>query len=230
MLALRHLGGAAGVEHAGPGAAGGAQQRDRRQLLHRDAVAELEQAGRGGDVEAAVDEGAQVRHARGEREAELLGVRAAGVAHRGGVDGDGGELRVRRRDPHGERDDVGDRGALRVGAVAGADPDRVEPERAEQVGVGDPAVGREREERLGRLDGERAGVERHRREVEQDAVEDGRQVGDRRTALAHRQPDRGDAALEVGEHGLAQRGRVGAHVALPHVPAAGPGRRRARRG
>ena len=106
VLALRHLGGAAGVEHAGPGAAGGAQQRDGRQLLHRDAVPELEQAGRRGDVEAGVDERPQVRDARGEREAELLGVRAAGVAHRGGVDGDGGEPRVRRRDPDGEGDDV----------------------------------------------------------------------------------------------------------------------------
>ncbi len=110
---------------------------------------------------------------------------------------------------------------VRTGASAGAQPDRVDAQRAEQLGVLDAVAGGQVQVGVRGGDLLGPGVEGDPGQVQVHAVEGARQVGDGDAALAHPQPHRGDAALQVGQHGLPDGGRVGARVALADVPAVG---------
>ena len=164
MLALAaRVGRAAGLQHARPEPTGGAQLRDRGELLVGGGVAELQEPGRARDVEPGVGERPQVRHARRHREAQLLRVGAARGVHREPVDDDRAHQRVLGRHPLRQRNDRGD---VRAHAGAGPQPDRVEPEGAQQGGrVGEPA--RQVEVRGRGAGVGPAGVERDGGEVEQ---------------------------------------------------------------
>ncbi len=83
---------------------------------------------------------------------------------------------------------------------------------------GHPAPGVLAEQLLGGGGELRSGVQDDGRQVEVDALEDGRQGLHRDAVLADGQPEAGDAVLQVREHGLVGVGRVRVGMALAHVP------------
>src|SRR5690606_39275471 len=163
-------------------------------------VAEFEVAERPLQAQPGVGEGAQVGDPGGDGAAQLLGVGAARVVVRRGVDGDGAQRAVRA--PPGEV-----RGDGEVGRAAGAG------RQAERVGAQVPLGRSGGEQDAGRLAGLRPGVEHDGRDGEVDPGEHGGQLGDGDAALPGDQPDRGDAAGEVGGDG----GGVGDGVTLPYL-------------
>ena len=85
------------------------------------------------------------------------------------------------------------------------------------------ALGVEREQLLGGGGEISAGVQDDGGQVQVDAAEHVGQGGHRQAGPAERQPQRGDAVLQVGQHGLVGPARVRVGVLLPDVPA-GDGR------
>ncbi|CAM5641304.1 hypothetical protein SALBM135S_06407 [Streptomyces alboniger] len=110
------------------------------------------------------------------------------------------------------------RGVQRLSG-AGLVAEYVGAERAARGIPGDARGLVQREQRARRRAECGAGVERDRSEVEIDAVQGPRQRGHGHAVRAHAKPQRGDAVLQVREHGLVGAGGVGARVALPDVPA-----------
>ncbi len=134
---------------------------------------------------------------------------------------DGVHLRELPGRPERERDDGPD---VRSRSGPRPDPDGVETQRPAQQPRTD-ARGPELQVRLGgghRVVGSGAGrVQHDRGEIEEHAVEDGRQVGDRGAGVADREPDGRGTVREVGQDRLAGRRRVGVGVPLADVPAVG---------
>ena len=180
---------------------------------------ELQQAGGGVDAETGRGERAQVGHPGAEQVAQLLRVRPARDVHRQPVDDQRAHQRELPRRAEGERDDGLD---LRARAGAGPDPDRVEAQRAAQLGRAD-ACGPEVQVRLrrGRTHVGVGRLENDRREVEQHAVEHRREVRDRGPGPADGEPDRRGTVREVGEDRLVRGGRVRFGVPGTDVPAVG---------
>ena len=167
-------------------------------------------------------ERAQVGDAGGERAAQLLGGGAAGLVVRQRVDDDApAPAGTPRRTPPGQRHDRRRRPG--PSPVRARSPSGSAPRLPRRSAAGDPALGGQREERLGGLPRPSApGVEHDGRQVEVDAVQ--RRRPGRRPAVppvADGQPERGDAVLQVGGDRLPRRGRVGLGVPLADVPAGG---------
>ncbi len=219
-LAASGLGDTAQLEEPGPGAAGGAQLRDGRELLVGGGEPHVELVGGGVDVEAGLDEQPQVGGTGEQAVGELLHVGRAGVVHGGGVDDDAARAATLREVRHldGHRG-VGDR-ALQADAQHGAGV------RAERVGAV-AGAGRGRHglvvehgvERLG--GGERVGRVLHHdgREVDEDRLQDAGERAGRDGAVAHAEPQRVGTVLEVGDDLLGGDVGVGVGEPGPHVPA-----------
>ncbi len=145
VLELRRRRSPHDLRDPGPQPPGRPHLRDRRELLGRGGVAELQQPGRRSRVQPGGRECAQVGQSGSEGEAELLRVGGTGCVHRDGVDDDGPDLRGLRGNAPGQRHDRVD---VRPLARAGPQPDRIQSERAEQVGRTELALGGQREEGL----------------------------------------------------------------------------------
>ena len=210
---LRHTG---QLGDAGPEPARGAQLGDGEELVRRCGVTELELPA--GDVggEAALLQRPQVGDAGGQRTAQLLGVRPAGVVVGQRVDGHRPHAGVLAQAPGDQRLQ---RGEVGRGTGAGLHRQGVQTEVAEGRGrVGEP-VAPQRHQLRRRVGGAGAGVQHHGGEVEQHVGEDLGQVTGRDAARADAEPERGHAVLEVGQHRLPGRRRVRVGEVLADVPA-----------
>ena len=183
--------GAGHLGHPRPEPPGGAELRDREELVGGRGEPELELCGRGFDIEPGLGQRPKIGDPGRDGRAQLLRVRPARLVERQPVGDDRPDFRVLRGDTRGQR-----RGGRQVRRTAGAggQPDRVRAERGDRRAGWDLPLGEYLEQRLRRRFEPLARVKHDRREVDVDLVQD---VGRRKPAQD--EPDRGDAALEVGQ-------------------------------
>ena len=204
---------------AGPQPPGGPQLGDRQELVRRCGETELElPAGDLGRRSPALRQRPQVGDAGGERAAELLGVRAAGLVVGRRVDGHRPHPRVLGQAP-------GRRAARRRTRSALAPVRACDGRAGRGPGCRRAAGSASRSRHSGHQPAAAAsavsgaGVQHHGREVEQHVGEHLGQVAGRDAGVADAQPERGDAVLEVGQHRLPGDRRVGVGEVLADVPA-----------
>ena len=217
------LGGLRDGTDALPAAAGGAELGDRRELVGGRGEAELDP--REGLVggQARVGEQAQRVHPGGERGAELLGVAATRAVVRQGVGDDGAQLGVVAGGLPGVLEEGVGVLLLERRAAPGAGEQRVVAERAAD-GSGPGLLGEPQQRRRG-VRGVSSGLERDRCEIDEHALEQGRQrVDGRTTGVAEHEPERRDAVLQLGHQDVVGVGEIGVGregVALADQPALG---------
>ena len=211
--------GPARLQHPRPQAAGRAQLRDGRELLGGDGDPQLQQAGGGVDVEPGGGERAQVGDAGGETGSRAPGrptrPRRAPAGRRrprrapaGSPGTRGGRAGRRTRRPGPIRSGPGRPTGSRPSVPSSAaGPTRAAPS-SRYASAAASASGRGR-----------GGVEDHRGEVEEHAVEGRRQVGDRGA-----RPSPTASQIDVAPFARSARtrlARVGVGVPGPHVPPVG---------
>ncbi len=192
---------AADLGDPGPQAAGRAQLGDGGELVGGGGVAEVDLAERLPGGQAAAGERPQLGDALRDRAGQLLGVAAARVVVGRGVHGDGPQP--------GEPVCAAPRQLDPGGAARGGDA---------QVAAGrDASRGGQLEQGLGGLRRQVTRLQDDRGEVEVDVLQHRGELAHRDRAGADDEPERGDAVLQVRQHGLG----VGHGVPLAYVPAGG---------
>ncbi len=189
------------LRDAGPQLPAGAELGDGLELVVRGGEPELDLAESPGRGLAAAGQLAQVLESSGDGGTEFLGVGGPGIVECGAVDREGPHGLGAAGGGVGELDGLGDGdvGASREGAGQRGGPE-MQPHGGALGDVGARIEQRVEGARGG--GGVGAGVEGERREIEQDLVERGGQVGDRDAVRADTQPQGADAVLEGVEDAL----------------------------